>query len=325
MKIFITGINGFVGSYLVEYLVKYYPKSRIYGLIRNRGNQKNLLESKNKIKLIEADLLDSKKINQTIKSVRPDWVFHLAAQMSSRFMKEADEQMLDINIIGTLNLLKAIKNNAPKAKFLFISSAAVYGNQANHCLPIKESCPAAPIDAYGASKACAEILCQQYFKIFELPVLIARTFNILAPVRAQNFLEKNFVPQIKSIKLFQTPPIINTGDLTSERDFLDIRDIIRAYITLMHRGHPGEIYNICSGKARRMDQLSDLLIKYSGLKGKVKVIRDPRYVRAIDIKKSLGSNAKLKRHTGWSPKISLEKTLMDMLKHEGLLFNKLSK
>ena len=325
MKIFITGINGFVGSYLVEYLIKSYPKSKIYGLIRNRADQHNLLQIKSKLKLIEADLLDTKKIDQTIKSVKPDWVFHLAAQMSSRFMKEADEQMLDINIIGALNLLKAVKNNAPKAKFLFISSAAVYGNPPGHCFPLKESCPAAPIDIYGSSKVCAEILCQQYCKIFGLPVLIARTFNILAPTRAQNYLEKNFIPQIKSIKFCKAPPIINTGDLTSERDFLDIRDIIRAYVALIQRGRPGEIYNVCSGTARRMDPLSGLLIKYSGLKGKVKLVRDRRYVRAIDIKKSVGSNVKLKRHTGWSPKIKLERTLSDMLKHQGLLCNKTSK
>lgn len=319
MKILVTGANGFIGSYLIEALIKQYPKSEIYGLIRAGANQDNILSTKKKIKLIRGDVLDYEKITRIIKLVKPDWLFHLAAKISPRFIKEADEQMLDINIIGTLNLLKSVKNYAPQAKFLYVSSASVYGNPPVRFFPIKENCPTEPIDAYGTSKACAEVLCKQYYLTFGLKTIIVRTFNILAPAKGQTFIEKNFLSQIKSIIRHGAPAIIKTGNLNTYRDFLDVRDVVEAYIDVIKKGHSGEIYNVCSNKTIRLQYLLDILLRYSGLKNKVKIIVDRQQVRTIEIKKSLGSNAKIRRHTAWTPKIPIKKSFMDLLENEKLL------
>lgn len=317
MKIFITGINGFVGSYLSDYLVERYSKSKIYGLVRQCSNFTNIAHIKSKINLIEGDILDYKKTAFLVKSIKPDWIFHLAAKISPRYVKEVSEEMLETNIIGTLHLLKAVRNYAPKAKILIANSATVYGNTLCRSLPIKETCPVKPIDAYGSSKASSEMISQQYFRNFGLKIIIARTFNLLAPARAHTFIEAVLLSQIKLIRE-GAQPIIYTGYLNTYRDFLDVRDAIKAYIELIKKGQYGEIYNVCANKMVSMQKLLNLLLQKTNIKNKVKIICDPKLVRPIDIRKSLGNNRKIIRQTGWRPEISIEQTLADLLKNENL-------
>ena len=319
MKIFITGISGFIGSYLAEYLIKYYPNSEIFGLVRRSNDFVNTQKIKNKVKLVNGDILDYKRIDSLFKKIKPDWVFHLAAKIFPRFVKEVSEQMMEINIIGTLNLLKASKNQIPKAKIFIASSAAVYGNVRATNLPIKETCQVEPIDAYGSSKACAEILSIQYFKTFGLKIIIARTFNLLAPNRGKTFIENNFLAQIKSIRTNNTKPTILTGNLNTYRDFLDVRDTVKAYVELMKNGKSGEIYNVCSNKMISIKRILNIMLQNTGLKNTAKIIVDPLCVRSIDIKKSLGNNSKIIRQTSWRPKIPIEQSLKELLNNEKLL------
>jgi len=318
MKIFITGINGFVGSYLAEHLISSSP-DQIYGLIRKNARLDNIARIKHKINLFKGDILNYKMIASAIKSSRPQWIFHLAAKVSPRYVQEASEEMLETNIIGTLHLLKAAQNYAPKAKVLIASSAAIYGDTPPSSLPIKETCPVKPIDAYGSGKASGEIISQQYFRTFGLKIIIARTFNVLAPAKAHTFIEAGILPQIKSIKE-GGKPIIRVGDINTYRDFLDVRDVVKAYIALLKRGQPGEIYNVCSNKMVGMKEILNFLLQKTNLKNKVKIIRDPKLVRPIDIRKSLGNNRKIIYHTNWRPKISIRQTLSELLENENLSF-----
>lgn len=318
MKIFITGINGYVGSYLTEYLIKSYPKSNIYGLMHQYSNLDNIIHIKNKVNLIRGNILNYKKITSLIKLIKPHWMFHLAAKISPRYVKEVSEEMLETNIIGTMHLLKAVRNYSSGTKIFIASSAAVYGNVSDGHLPIKENEKTKPIDAYGSSKTCAEILGQQYFRTFGTNIIIARTFNLLAPARAHTFIETGFLPQIKSIKMGLVKPIIRIGNLDTYRDFLDIRDTVKAYVALMEKGRPGEIYNVCSNKMISMKKILNLLLQKTDLENKVKIVCDQNLVRSIDIKKSVGENRKIVSQTSWRPQISIEQTLSELLKNENL-------
>jgi len=317
MNIFITGINGFVGSYLAKALINNFPKARLYGLVRSNPKDLRIDQRINKKYLFKGDILDYQRISLLIKKIKPDWVFHLAAKVSPRYVKELSESVFEINFIGTFNLLKALKKNSPRSKIFIASTAAVYGNVSDESLPIKETLATNAVDAYGASKACAEILSKQYYNNFNLNIIIARTFNFLAPAGGNTFVEKNFLPQIKLIKEGKNK-VFKTGDLNTCRDFLDVRDGVEAYLKLMKRGKPGEIYNICSNKGVSTKYILDLLLKKTGFKNKIKIIRDPKLVRSIDIKKSFGDNAKIISQTDWHPKISIEKTIQELLENNGL-------
>ena len=295
----VTGIGGFVGPYLAEHLLS--SAHEVFGIERN---------PKSKVvgcRVFACDVLDSAKVSGIVKSCRPDFVFHLAAVSSVGKSFEEPEFTMRVDVEGTKNVLEAVSQHSPKAVVLVVSSAHVYGIPKQ--LPISETQGINPISRYAKSKVEKEKEALGYFRSRGLKVIISRSFNHVGPGQPPGFICSDFAKQIADIEK-GAEPIIKVGNLSARRDFTDVRDIVKAYSLSLQRCTPGEIYNVCSGRAYSARQVLDMLLKMSDKK--IKVIED-KSAKKGDIPSMLGDSSKFVKATGWKPEIQFEKTLGDVL------------
>ncbi|MDT8384901.1 MAG: GDP-mannose 4,6-dehydratase [Gammaproteobacteria bacterium] len=289
MTVLLTGYDGFVGSLFREE-VPCVPLSDEYGKV---------------------DLRESTRLRAAIENIKPDFVMHLAAQS---FVPESFFDPMttyDINFTGTFNLLSALKNVGFQGKMLFVSSGDTYGLVSSECLPVGENHPLKPRSPYAVSKVAAEALCYQWSQTESFEVISARPFNHIGPRQSEEFVVSDFAKQIVEIKLGLRDPVLDVGDVGVTRDFTDVRDVIRAYALLLEKGQNGEAYNICSGKERTIHSLLLLMLKLAQVEASWQ--QDSSRFRLSEQRRIYGDFSKLRAHTGWSPVIPVEKTLLDTL------------
>ena len=256
------------------------------------------------------DIRDIKKIRALIERERPDNVVHLAAITTLRESFKNPENTYDINFMGTLNVLKALRDIDFSGRFLFISSSEVYGLLTESDLPVTERQPTKPLSPYAVSKIAAEALCYQWSQLEKFETLIARPFNHIGPGQSERFAISDFGKQIAAIKLGLAEPVIHVGDIDTTRDFTDVRDIVAAYQLLLRRGRNGEIYNVCSG---REYSIRTLLMRMCFLAGvEVELRSDVDRFRSSEQRRVLGSNNKLHDDTGWNATYEIDQTLKNI-------------
>lgn len=300
----ITGIAGFAGSYLAEELLAH--GYAVSGTMLKNESLENLDGIRKQIKLVTLDVSDAAACRKTIKRFRPDYLFHLAAMASVGKSFGAERATIRVNVEGTLNLLDACRVQRNLKKFILISSADAYGRQRVNGKALTESVPLEPISPYGISKAAAEYLVRYYHRVYETPAVIARSFNHTGPRQNDNFVIPNFCRQIAMIEAGQAEPIVRVGDLSARRDISDVREIVRGYRLLAENGKPGQVYQLCSGKAESIDRLLKMLLAMS--ERKIKVVKDKSRLRKADIPILKGSNRKAAREVGFKARIPLAET-----------------
>jgi len=311
MPILVTGASGFVANYLFKTLRDQYPKENIMGISRHLGS--NPLADELNILHTNTDLLQEKEISAVVKSFLPDRVVHLAAQSSVAQSYKFPRKTFEINVDGTLNLLESLRSFCPTCRTLVVTSSDIYkGDYSSRekTIPIDESAPLYASTPYGASKIAQDLLAQQYFITYGLPVIRARSFPHTGPGRSTTFAIPSFIYQIHKIKKSAKSGKLLTGDLNIWRDYMDVRDTVKAYCLLLQKGKPGEAYNVCRGKLLNLAVMVQELIKFSG--AEIEVVVDPSRLRKALSPTTLGNNSKLKKATGWNPDISLEQSLQEM-------------
>ena len=309
MRALITGISGFVGSHLAELLLG--KGLEVYGTIRWRSRLDNISHIKDSLKLVEADMRDSHSVHRAIEESEPDIVFHLAAQSFVPMSWRAPADTMETNAVGTIHLLEAIRNCAFDPVIAIAGSSEEYGLVYPDELPIKEANPLRPLSPYGVSKCAEDLLGQQYCKSYRIKTVVTRSFNATGARRGDVFVTSNFAKQIVEIEKGLKEPVIYVGNLDAKRDFSDVRDIVNAYWLAVNKCDYGEVYNICSEKARTIQSVLDLLLSMT--EKKIEIKYDETRMRPSDVMVLQGDCTKFKKQTGWKSKFSFDQTIRDLL------------
>lgn len=311
MRALITGITGFAGSHLADYLLAEQSDVEIFGTYRWRSRMENIDHLEGKINLLECDLRDAAAVHGVLAEVRPDFIFHLAAQSYVPASWRAPSDTLTTNLIGQTNIFEAVRMLELDPVIQIAGSSEEYGLVLPDEVPIKETNPLRPLSPYAVSKVGQDLLAYQYFRSYGLKTIRTRGFNHTGPRRGEVFVTSNFAKQIASIEAGLREPVIRVGNLDAQRDFTDVRDMVRAYWLAVTKAKHGEVYNLASGKAVTIRELLDQLLALSETKVEVQV--DPERLRPSDVEILLGDFSKFKADTGWEPSIPLEQTLRDTL------------
>jgi len=311
LRALITGITGFAGSHLAEFILSNHPDVEVYGIMRWRSRTENIEAIEKRVQLVECDLRDATSVKTLLGRVRPDKVFHLAAQSYVPASWNAPGESLTTNIIGQLNIFEAVRELKIEPWIQIACSSEEYGLVKEDELPIKETNPLRPLSPYAVSKVGQDYLGYQYHMSFGLNVVRTRAFNHDGPRRGDVFVSSNFAKQLVEVEKGKRPAVIHVGNLEARRDFSDVRDIVRGYWLSLERCEAGEVYNLCSGKAYSIQEVLDRLIELSGVK--VKIEQDPARLRPSDVPVLIGDCTKFREVTGWKPEIPYDKTLADML------------
>lgn len=313
MRALITGITGFAGSHLAEYLLNEHPDVEVFGTYRWRSRMDNVEHLRSRVKLLEADLRDYTSMHAALDKSRPDVIFHLAAQSFVPSSWTAPNETLNTNVTGQTNLFEAIRALRIDPVVQIACSSEEYGLVLPHETPIKETNPLRPLSPYAVSKVAQDYLGYQYFQSYGLKVVRTRGFNHTGPRRGQVFVTSNFCSQVAAIGLGLQEPVIRVGNIEAIRDFTDVRDMVRAYWLAVTKAKPGEVYNIATGDGIRISEMLNRLIEISGLDVKIEV--DPERLRPSDVEILIGDASKFKEDTGWEPRIPFEQTLNDLLEY----------
>ena len=309
MKVLITGISGFAGSHLAEFLLD--KEYKVFGTFYDKSTFSNLNCFIDRITLFQCDIRNYDNLKKIIGKVKPDEIYHLAAITFIPTSLENPKITFDTNLYGTLNLYQIIMELKINPKILFVGSADEYGIVNENDLPIREDCPLRPVNSYSISKASTDFLSYFYFKNYNLNIIRVRPFNHIGPRQSPEFVCSNFAKQIAEIEKGLKEPIIKVGNLEVKRDFTDVRDMVRAYWLSVQKGEFGEVYNICSEKAISIKEILDKLLSIS--KKNIKTKQDPKRLRSSDVPILLGDSAKFRKQTSWKQSIPFEKTLRCIL------------
>jgi GDP-mannose 4,6-dehydratase len=313
MKGVITGITGFVGSHLADYIVANHPEVELVGLKRWRSPQENIRHLKDKVTFYDYDLRDISSLVNVLRRAKPDVIFHLAAQSFVTTSYDAPIDTLETNVIGTSNLLEAVRICDLDPTIHICSSSEVYGQVTEQDIPIKEDCPLRPVSPYAVSKASVDLMAQMYFKARGLRTIRSRAFTHSGPRRGDVFVDSFYCLQLARIEQGQQERVLKVGNLDSVRTFCDVRDIVRAYWLLVHHCQPGEVYNIGGSTTMTIRDMLKMLLEMSDSDRKIEVEVDPGLLRPADVDLQIPCSTKFKDATKWEPQISYKKTLASML------------
>lgn len=291
-RLLVTGLTGFVGQHL-------------QALLDDSDRGWSVITSQEPMDLLSPETLVD-WCNQ-----QPDAVIHLAGQT---FVPEAFRDpvgTIEVNLIGTLNLLQALKSEGFAGSFLYVSSGDVYGQVREADMPITEALAPRPRNPYAVSKVAAELLCQQWSYAEPWRIMVVRPFNHIGAGQNDSFVVSSIARQLVRVCQGRQPAHLEVGDIDVTRDFLDVRDVIEAYLLLLEKGVNGEVYNLCSGQERKV---RDLITQMACLAGvEVTLVQDPTRMRRAEQRRVVGSADKLQKETGWKPGVNITDTLQRVL------------
>jgi len=312
-KVLITGISGSGGSYLAEYIAENHPEVEIHGIGRwhSTSTHSNLKNIKNKIYLHECDLLDFSSTFIALEKSNPDIIFHLAAHANVRASFQTPLSVVENNVMGTANLLEAIKLSKKKPIFQMCSTSEVYGQVLSNEIPILESSPLRPSSPYAVSKVTQDLLSHTYFLAYKLPVIRTRMFAYLNPRRSDLFAT-SFAMQVARIEAGYQGTLMH-GNLESVRTIIDVRDAMRAYWDAALYCTPGEVYNIGGNKTITVGEFLDLLKVHA--KVPIQSELDPSLLRPADVTLQIPSTEKFEKATNWSALYSFDDSVSFLLEH----------
>ena len=335
VRVLITGITGMAGSHLAEYLLAEHPDVAVYGTFRWRSRMENLEplrraqkvdivegrysdgqalrdeKKKGRVTLLYSELTDSGSVEHLISAVQPQRVFHLAAQSFVQESFDEPASTFHINVQSQINLLESIRRHDKQIRMHVAGSSEEYGLVHPDEVPMKETNPLRPLSPYAVSKVAQDKLAYQYFKSYGLHLVVTRGFNHTGPRRGTHFVTSTIARQIALIEAGQHEPVIYHGDLTSKRDWTDVRDMVRAYWLALERGEAGEVYNVGRGRTWAIGEMLSMQLANSTVK--IRSQEDPARLRPSDVPILWADASKFQRTTGWEPKIPFEQTLRDLL------------
>lgn len=306
MKALITGVTGFAGSHLADLLIDTFGWE-VHGIRRPRSRVEFIRYD---IHFHEGDITDFCSMLEIISKVKPDYLFHLAAQSFVPLSWEAPKATLDTNIIGTVNVLEGVRRFSPETTVHIAGSSEEYGMVNPDECPITEQQPLRPLSPYGVSKVAADLLAQQYYRSYGLKTIITRAFNHTGPRRGEQFVTSKIARQLALIKLGEVKPVLTLGNLEAVRDFTDVRDMVKAYMLATERCQAGQPYNIGTGVGHTVAEVVRLLKKVSGVDAEIK--QSPQLMRPSDVPRLIADPQPFKWATGWEPQIPFEQTMWDL-------------
>lgn len=292
-QLLVTGLGGFVGRHVLAALAQ--EQSSQWALWPVPGY----------------DLLDLDSLDRLFERGCPDAVIHLAGQTFVPDAFRDPRRTLEINLLGTLNLLQVLKRKGFTGTFLYVSSGDIYGKVEDANLPVSESLLPQPRNPYAVSKLSAELLCQQWSYAEPWRIIVARPFNHIGPGQNDSFVIANMARQIVRVRKGLQVPRLEVGDVDVSRDFLDVRDVVQAYFQLLQCGRSGEVYNLCSGQERRIRTLIEDMAGLAGVD--VELHQDATRLRLSEQRRVVGNADKLQRETGWKPNITITESLRSVL------------
>jgi GDP-4-dehydro-6-deoxy-D-mannose reductase len=307
--VLITGFLGFAGRWLVDCLAG--TGLELVGAYFEPQAPALGDPIRQVVRLVSLDICNQDQCVSVLRDVRPDFIYHLAAIVPIHLAFSNPSHTLEVNVLGTANLLEAVRKTGLSPRILLPGSSEEYGLIHPGEVPVAETQPLRPTNPYGISKVAATLLGIQYFRNYGTQVVACRPFNMTGPGQASDYACPAFARQIAMIELGLAEPVIRVGSLASKRDFSDVRDIMRACAALLEKGTPGEIYNMCSGLGVSIQEVLDRLLAMSAVKIKVEV--DPARLRASENPLIVGDNRKLVSAIGYKPGYNLDQTLRDVL------------
>ena len=304
-KYLITGVNGFVGKYFVDYVYNLEPQSDIIGVgLEDTSSLKNIIYE-------SVNLCDSTGVYNLVKKHKPDYIVHLAAVSSvAQSWQDPAECFLNNNATF-LNLAEAIRKQNLKTRILSVGSSEEYGI---YNIPIKEDFVLHPKSPYSVARLSQEYLSKLYVDRFNLDIVMTRSFNHIGPGQSTNFVVASFIDQLVNIADGKTENKMMVGNINIARDFTDVRDIVNAYYKILTKSPNRQVYNVCSGRAVKLSDIIDIASKQLNIKPNVVI--DKSRLRANEIMSVVGDNTKLKTELGWKPKYTLEQTIKDIIASE---------
>jgi GDPmannose 4,6-dehydratase/GDP-4-dehydro-6-deoxy-D-mannose reductase len=313
MQVLITGITGMVGSHLAEYILNNHPEHQVHGLLRWRSPLDNIREILPRITLHYAELRDLNSLITLLGKIKPERIFHLAAQSYVTVSFDSPADTLVTNVIGTTNLLDAMRITGCNAKIHICSSSEVYGQVTKDEIPIKEQNAFRPASPYAVSKVGEDMIALQYFLSYGIQTVRTRMFTHTGPRRGDVFAESAFAKQIALIEVGLSLGPVKVGNLDSVRTFADVRDAVRAYWLLLEKCPGGEVYNIGGNRNMTIGAMLDILKSMATCSIVSEVA--PSLLRPSDVTLQIPDISKFQAVTGWKPEIPVEKTLEDLLNY----------
>lgn len=310
MRVLITGVAGFVGPELAT-MVAGEHGAELFGMVWSGGSATDDRLLPPGLQTLAGDLTDDVSVRSVLEVSRPEIVFHLAGVSSGAVAWQHPARCLEVNALGTLRLLEGIRLLDPTTKCVMASSGEVYGGATDERVPLDEDAPLRPLSPYAVSKAAQDLVAAQYAVAHGMPVVRLRLFNHTGPRQPPEYVASSFARQIARIERGLQPPVLEVGNLEARRDFVDVRDVVRAYVLAARHGTPGSTYNICSGRAVSIRQLLDSLLELA--RCPIAIRPDPDRMRPADIPLLIGDPGRFHSATGWSPEIPLDETLRALL------------
>lgn len=303
-KALVIGVAGFVGDYLVNEIHKNDIEVYATKLPHEKFENSNA-------KIYDLNIMDQDAIIALLFEIRPDYIFHLAAQSSVGLAWKKPGLTVDVNIKGSLNVMDAIRELFYKPRVLLVGSGEEYGHIQPGETPISEENHLRPGNIYAATKVCQNMIGNIYSKAYDMEVMMVRSFNHIGPGQAPMFVISDFCKQVAEIEKGLREPVMKVGNLEAERDFTDVRDVVKAYVALIQKGNSGETYNVGSGNAKKIREVLELIISKATVNIVVEI--DPNKLRPVDVPIIEADITKLNQLTGWIPRISFEQTIQETL------------
>lgn len=310
MKSLIIGAAGFAGAYLIRHL----QQAAGHTVVATKMPQEQIVipdRKEEQTAVYDLDILEPDAVERLFQKVRPDYVFHLAAQSSVATAWKMPGMTVDVNIRGAVNVLEAFRSLNHRVRMVLAGSGEEYGPVSLEDIPIQEDCRMNPGNIYAATKACQNMLGSIYARAYGLEVVMVRAFNHVGPNQSPIFVVSDFCRQVAAIEAGRQEAVIRAGNLNVRRDFTDVRDVVRAYEMLAACGRAGETYNVGSGRAVRIADILQMILKKSH--ADIRVENDPSKMRPTDLPVIEADIRKLQKTTGWQPLIRLEQTIEETL------------
>lgn len=300
----VIGAAGFVGNYLINEM--HANDMEVYATKLSHEQLDNPYAT-----VYDLDIMNKDAIVALLFELRPDYIFHLAAQSSVGLAWKNPGLTIDVNIKGSVNVMDAVRELFYKPRVLLIGSGEEYGHIRPGETPISEENSLRPGNIYAATKACQNMIGNIYSKAYDMELMMVRAFNHIGPGQLPMFVVSDFCKQVAEIEKGLREPVMKVGNLAAKRDFTDVRDVVKAYVKLIEVGVPGETYNVGSGNAQAIQEILNLIVSLSKVEIAVEI--DPNKLRPVDVPIIEADITKINELTGWKPEIPLQQTIQETL------------